>query len=230
MRALTAMADATRILADEHWRRFGWSVLEYPSNQRLDELAAAFGRLVSVRPGGPTVDRLVPLSRSQARPRSLSKVHGRSEFPFHTDAAHHKVPPRLLLIRLADGARTQVPTQLVDALGATSLIASALRAGVWLIRPGRQAFYAGVLSTTPGACRFRYDAGCMIPRTEAASAVEPVLREQLNGAPCTTLQWSPGEVVAVDNWRMAHRRGRVDMPSEDGRVLERSLVDVEADQ
>lgn len=83
--------------------------------REFEMLGRSLGIPVSVRPGGPTTYRLTPTPVSEAAPRSLSAIYGLDAFPFHTDAAHHRVPPRYLILRLADGARSDTPTVVVDA-------------------------------------------------------------------------------------------------------------------
>ena len=108
------------------------------SLEEFDALATRLGSSVSVRRNGPITDQLMPTPSDQAAPRSLSAIYGLGTFPFHTDAAHHRVPPRYVLMRLADGATSTTPTQLVDAEpGAFTLPDSkTLTRETWLVRGG----------------------------------------------------------------------------------------------
>ena len=128
----------------------------------FEGLASALGRSVPARRGGEATDRLRPTLPQNAPPRSLSATYGLAAFPFHTDGAHHRVPPRFVLMRLADGAASGTPTLLVD--GYRSLIDAVdrkmLARETWLVHGGfGRTFYAPILDTARGLLRF--DPGCM---------------------------------------------------------------------
>jgi L-asparagine oxygenase len=57
------------------------------------------------------VQELVP--RASAPPNMYSGIFGLSAFPFHTDLAHWRLPPRYLLLRCVTGY-PDVPTLLID--------------------------------------------------------------------------------------------------------------------
>lgn len=201
----------------------GYCLLE-TSTRQFDALANRLGRAVPVRPHGPTTDRLRPTSTSDASPRSLSALHGLAEFPFHTDAAHHAVPPRYLLLRLEDGACTAVPTLVVDGRPTELAVkdATTLSREMWLVRPGgSRAFYAPILDRSRTLLRF--DAGCMAAPTGTALAGEELLRQHLASARKKEIRWYQGLTLVLDNWRMLHARPNIPR-MERGRILLRKLV------
>ena len=187
-------------------------------------LASALGRSVPARRGGEATDRLRPTLPQNAAPRSLSATYGLAAFPFHTDGAHHRVPPRFVLMRLADGAASGTPTLLVD--GYRSLIHAVdrkmLARETWLVRGGfGRTFYAPILDTARGLLRF--DPGCMRHPAGTAPKGGGILMRRLEQAPLTRIDWTQDATLVVDNWRMLHARGAV-APSDTGRCLIRTLV------
>jgi hypothetical protein len=114
-------------------------------------LGHSLGVPVRTRPGGALTERLRPTSVGDAPSRSLSRLHGLGVFPFHTDAAHHRLSPRYVLMRLADGSRSNTPTLLVDA-DPRSLSPSdttSLARETWLIHGGfGRTFYSSILDSS----------------------------------------------------------------------------------
>lgn len=116
-----------------------WSLLEWPSEKELLPLAERFGSPVSVRRSDAVASLLRPTTKSEASPRSLSALHGTGAFPFHTDCAHHRIPPRFTLLRLAHRSESDRPTLLLPLkeLALNEAEAARLRNTVWLVNGGR---------------------------------------------------------------------------------------------
>jgi len=60
---------------------------------------------------GGLIQTLIP--RNEATPNTYSGIYGLDRFPFHTDLAHWRIPPRYLLLRCVTGY-ADVPTLLID--------------------------------------------------------------------------------------------------------------------
>jgi hypothetical protein len=177
--------------------------------ETIRKQAAQLGWMeIASRRGDPTVSVLRPVIPSAAHPRSLSAVYGLGQQPLHTDCAHLQAPPDLLV--LISERPTATPTQLwrPDVSGRRGgppyLSAAALAHGMFLVRSGRDSFYAPALS---GSC-YRYDPGCMTPCDTRAREVQEYFDQQLSHA--SAHEWSAGEqVLVVDNRRALHARPAV---------------------
>ena len=205
--------------------RRGWAITKVLSTADLLSLADSFGEITPSRAGAPVVDELRPKPSSEARPRSLSAMHGLDAFPFHTDAAHHPIPPRYVFLRLASKSpsarRTLVapmPRRLAHRHRRT------LEHDVWLVDGGRTRFLTSILSQPEGrACdMFRFDEGCMRPADPVFGAARAVMLRILADH-SRPIEWEPGRTIVLDNWQTLH--GREGASADDAeRVLERVMV------
>src|SRR5207302_499320 len=120
--------------------RVGYATIRYPVKLDLLQLAQEMGEPVPSRPSAPLVDRLQPTKPQLAKPRSLSGLYGLNEFPFHSEGAYYRVPPRWVLLRLAQGARSDTATSLLDvrALDLPKELLNALHREIWIVagKPG----------------------------------------------------------------------------------------------
>lgn len=196
------------------------------SSAELVELASRLGSPVAARRSGPLLDRLVPKATGEAAPRSLSAAYGFGRFPFHTDAAHHRSPPRFVLLRCASCTPTGVPTLVADFDGMqfTPSELKTLKREQWVVRGGRgRTFYAPLLDEIDGRRRIRWDPGCMSPVAGTTPVGQEIVAGALRSADATEIRWHEGEVTILDNWRMLHARPAVSRDDE-LRVLERIMV------
>jgi hypothetical protein len=209
---------------------YGWALWEFSGRQ--DEylrLASQFGRPRASRLNGPLVDRLAPLHRHAARKKSMSAVFGTGAFPYHTDAAYFRVPPRYVFLRMVGNVGCERPTLLKDF--GDVIGSNALRHDVWLVNSGRDRFYAPIVDDAliDGCVVFRFDPCCMRPVTNGLSASENIIQDLVREKSAVTIKWVPGLVLAIDNWRVAHARGNAPETDDSERLLERVLVDEQFD-
>ena len=200
----------------------GWDLLDYPADKPLADLAEVFGDPAAAREHGALPELLVPTTVGDASPRSLSAIYGLGEFPFHTDAAHHSVPPDLVLMRLGSGSVTPIPTivfNLFDAVGDSTIFG--LKGGSWIVRAGRRRFYTSIVVRKGGDHLVRFDPGCMKPVSPRAEEVEEIIASIIAEAPHTAIEWSKNMVLLLDNWRCLHGRPAA---NDSGRSLERILI------
>ncbi len=197
LKALAATADK------EGWATGSGNV------ETIRKQAAGLGWVeVAPRRGDVTVSVLRPAAPSAAHPNSLSALYGLGQQPLHTDGAHMQTPPDLLVFISERSSTT--PTQLwrPDVPGRRSgppyMSAAALLHGMFLVRSGRDSFYAPALSGS----RYRYDPGCMTPCDARAREVQDYFDQQLSHA--AVCEWSAaGGVLVVDNRRVLHARSAV---------------------
>lgn len=173
----------------------------------------------------PVVRPLRPSEPRHARPNTLSSRHGLGAFPLHTEAAYWKTPPRYLILACVHPGAGARPTHLVDmrvVIGVRPALVDDLRRARWLV-DARPPFFANAIAGS-GDGAFRFDAACMRPCDGYAETVAHELRETLDTLAPLAMNWRPGDVLAIDNWRFVHGRGtsRVRDPM---RVLMRVLVE-----
>lgn len=162
---------------------------------------------VAPRRGDATVSVLRPVTESAAHPNSLSAAYGLGQHPLHTDGAYLQEPPDVLVFICERPSAT--PTQLwrpdVPARRRRPLnTTSALSHGMFLVRNGRDSFYAPALSGSG----YRYDPGCMTPCDARALEVQKYFEQQLSRA--WAHEWSAvGQILVVDNRRTLHARAAV---------------------
>src|SRR6267154_2663847 len=190
--------------------------------------AARFGQPVASRRYGSLLDRLVPRAQEEARRNSMSAQHGLGRFPFHTDAAYFRVPPRLVFLRLAEGASSTSDSLLRGTrdLAFSERELADLRREIWVIGSGRSPFYASVLgySGASNSWFLRYDPCCMTPSLPRSSKSEATLQNAFAVAKPAAVAWAPQKIVIIDNWRTLHAREAARAEDCDRRVLERVLV------
>jgi L-asparagine oxygenase len=205
--------------------RKGWAVTQIARTNDLLALAESLGEITPSWSGGPVVDELRPKSESEAAPHSLSGMHGLGAFPYHTDAAHHILPPRFVLLRLASRTPTSRRTLLAPIPGRLpQRDRDVLEHDVWLVDGGRGRFLTSILARPEGGADdlIRFDEGCMRPADrEFGAGRETILRLLENRERAVT--WSPTKTLVLDNWRTLHAREDAVTVNED-RVLERVLV------
>lgn len=146
---------------------------------------------------------LTPRPRETARSNTLSSRYGLDAFPWHTDGAAVRNPPRYVLLHAVVSSST--PTELIhvdrhggllEVLRGTTLRATDQRDCVRYLRAAM---------TQGSTARYRWD-----PRTcTPTRAREAVLAAVDQFAPDTNVQWTDGKMVVIDNWRVFHRRPAV---------------------
>jgi hypothetical protein len=208
--------------------RQGCVEVDYPPDSGLLQLAAAFGIRAPAHRGGPLVDRLSPKRAEDAPTRSLSAAHGLGGFPMHTDAAHFRIPPRYVLLRLAMDGRSNRPTliQNIRDLHMDERSMAILRRDVWLVNGGRGRFLTSLLSDTlvPRHLLVRFDRACMRPVHPSFLQSESLLETALATTAPLRVDWVHGKALVIDNWQALHARSGSPRRSNEDRILERVLI------
>lgn len=182
-----------------------------------------------MRRGDPSVSVLRPTEPGVAHPRSLSAQYGLGQQPLHTDGAHLPDPPDIVVLVSANASPT--PTLVWTAAahigkgpGPISSRLAAFGHGMFLVRSGRDSFYAPILS----GGHYRYDPGCMTACDARARQVDEYLASQL--AEASACDWtSSGQILVIDNRRALHARAAV-AEEDTGRELTRVAFRVRAAQ
>jgi L-asparagine oxygenase len=186
------------------------------------DVATEFGELLALG-GEHAVHELTPTDAADATPNTYSGIYGLDVFPFHTDLAHRRDPPRYLMLRCIVGFE-QVPTLLLDGLAVVEAVGETAL-GRALVKPRR-----------PVAGRFnlltifeRRDANPKLRWDETfLRAASPLGQIGLDGVrdairnqkPIPIALRDPADTLLVDNWRMLHARSSI-FPGCEGRRIER---------
>lgn len=198
-------------------RRDGWCTLT-GSVEEVRSAGLRYGwREVPNRASGPSVSVLRPTSQAAAHPRSLSAIHGLDKQPLHTDGAHIRHPPDIVVLVATNP--TPVPTlvrRIFRSTGRAEVWPPHLDDGVFLVQSGRDSFY-----TTARMDRgVRFDPGCMTPCDQRARELSDYFVHLSDGA--EEHQWTAAnQVLVVDNRRTVHGRAAANFPSGKDRALSR---------
>ncbi|TDC47633.1 hypothetical protein E1258_28465 [Micromonospora sp. KC207] len=182
----------------------GWAVLDHAS---ATDVGAYLGRASAPM-------RLEPKDKGEALSWSLSGVYGLGAFPWHTDGAISSDPPRWLLIQaieLSDRTWTELLAPNGDILAC--LRKTSLRA---MDPVGRVSYLPAVAPLGPGRMRLRWDPRICTPRYGLAI-------DEIEGqTPTARVEWQPGRLLVIDNFRVMHRRPAVHGQLK--RILERTYA------
>lgn len=195
----------------EQARRLGWAV----GSGNLMSVQREARRLgwndLAIRSGDAAVSQLRPTERAAARPRSLSAQYGLGAQPLHTDGAHHRTPPDVVLL-LADTA-LRTPTLLWKP---TARRPNYVVDGVFVVDEGTSSFLSSAYDYSRG---WRFDPGCMRPCDQRARETVTYFENALDDV--TAHEWSAGDVVVLDNRHALHARAQVADGEEEDRVITR---------
>ena len=170
---------------------------------------------------GGLVQTLIP--HAKATPNTYSGIYGLNRFPFHTDLAHWRTPPRYLLLRCVTGY-ADVPTLLIDGRALISAVTLDILARA-IFKPRRPR--EGALSLfrlcepTDDGHSLRWDEVFLKPASKIGDFANLRVREWLSK--CEPIAISLAEThdtLLIDNWRMLHSRSQIPAGRE-GRAIER---------
>jgi L-asparagine oxygenase len=188
---------------------------------QLLDLVSVLGDPTATKRNPELIRRIAPVSTRDAPPNTLSSRYGTGSFPFHTDGAHWREPPRFLILYCDDDGEAVRPTLLCPVSLPPGAQLSALERDPWFVDTGRRCFLAPVAKRCDSWFELRYDAACMRP-TSAGMQSERVVRKLLC-APTSRIDWKRGDVLAICNTRCLHARGPAETEGRE-RVLARVLI------
>lgn len=201
--------------------KYGWWKTKVEDLDRLQDLMVGFGeRLgnpIASRKSKGVVHPLVPLTKKEAFPNSLSSKFETGRFPLHVDTAYWTTPCRYLILGCVKAGESQRPTNLLDfsTLDFSDAEKELLFNSPFLIQNGRRSFYGSVLSRDRSFVR--YDPGCMVPANMNSQKIDHILSSERLENVSHELFWETGMVLVIDNWRVLHGRG---VQQKDGRDRE----------
>lgn len=201
--------------------RSGWVLLKRLSPGITSEIVAAEIGGAMAPKDGSMVQRLVP--QETGAPNTYSGNFGLRGFPFHTDLAHWRTPPRYLMLRCIKGY-SDVPTLVIDGNELVSRIGQEgmRRAVVRPRRPqGGEMRLLRLLQDSGDERILRWDEVYLKPASPIGEAAFLKVRECIERSSPTALALEDeGDTLIIDNWRMLHSRPAIPHERRD-RHLER---------
>ena len=206
----------------------GWLLIRSKSKTEEEvsasalEISSKLGSLAQGR-GNTPVDRLMPREHTEAFVSSLSYQFGLNPFPMHTDTAHRPIPCRFIVLACARDGTRPTPTKLLDSknLNFSTSEERLTRSAPFLVKNGRRSFYSTIASNSRSF--LRVDPGCMIPTNSDGRTILSKYSQEQNEVSIIDHDWSVGDLLIIDNWRMLHGRGSKQEPSSD-RLLLRIMI------
>lgn len=186
-------ADPTNVAV--HVRGALWS------DRDLLDLGAALGGVTWSRRNPEPIRRIRPLPVSEAPPNTLSSRFGRGAFPFHTDGAHWRNPPKYLLLCCEAVGPGEQPT-LLKCVKMSEQERAVSQREPWTVFDGRRSFLTTLLCRTG---TIRYDAACMSPAVPYGQSVE-VINRIVSSPADHHIHWEPRDLLIVANRRCLHGR------------------------
>ncbi|SFD28953.1 TauD/TfdA family dioxygenase [Collimonas sp. OK412] len=200
--------------------RYGYAFVDrYCPGTDTFVVASALGQLLTPWDGGVVQD-LVP--RTSATPNTYSGIYGLDRFPFHTDLAHWRLPPRYVLLRCITGY-TDVPTLLLDGQTIFDIVTlDILTRAIFTQRRPRDGSLTLLRLCEPtdgdGYC-FRWDGVFLKPASRIGELADQRIREQLlNCSPLSIALARAGDILLIDNWRMLHARSPIPAERVDRKI------------
>lgn len=188
------------------------------------DIAKSYGKPMVPWEGG-LVQTLVP--RTDAEPNSYSGIYGLGHFPFHSDLAHWRTPPRYLLLRCVNGY-ADIPTLLVDGHDLRDAITFDILARA-IFKPRRP--HNGSIpllrlcEPIEHTVLLRWDEVFLKPASRIGKVADLRIREWLLTCKPTALSLSqPHDTLLIDNWRMLHARSPI-LPGRKNREIQRIYLE-----
>lgn len=193
-------------------------------NKSIGEIAEHFGKPLVPWENG-LVQKLVP--RAEAAPNSYSGIYGLDRFPFHSDLAHWRTPPRYLLLRCIAGF-ADVPTLMIDGHDLIDAVTLDIL-GRAIFKPRRpldgSVSLLRLCEPVNDVVRVRWDEVFLKPASRIGEVADLRVRGWLSTCTPTALSLAEmHDTLLIDNWRMLHARAPI-LPGRETRAIERVYLE-----
>jgi len=202
-------------------------IQSYLPHQTSNTIASNIGKPVSLWNDSP-IQQLVPTEQTTATPNTYSGIYGLQRFPFHTDLAHWRLPPRYLMLRCVVGY-PEISTLLIDSQSILETVTQNIlsRAVVKPRRPRDGAVsLLRICEPTNDSQLFRWDEVFLKPASKVGELGMKRVREEIQSALTLPISLTNrGDTLVIDNWRMLHSRAAIPRGRED-RKIERIYLEI----
>ena len=179
-----------------------------------------YGLRVARTQRGKSKQVLRPYTADAAPTHSLSALYGLDAQPLHTDGAHFRVPPDVIVLCATEPNNTPTLVWSNTHQGVTTWHPEFAQQGIFTVRNGRESFLASAAS----GARLRFDPVCMSPADEYARQTA----SYLSGLESIAHEWTqPNMALVIDNRLCLHARAKV-AAGDERRQLERLTFSWEA--
>lgn len=156
---------------------------------------------------------------------TLSSRFGFDSFPYHSDGAFERIPPRFIIFNYLSEVPSDSGTLLLDLHEISSSSSASrkfLHNDVYRVRAQGGSFYTSIARKVCQAKRplYRYNPLIM----DLASQTQNSFESHLAHFEAKRIRWTPGKIVVIDNWRMIHAREPVPESERAKRKIERFLL------
>jgi len=208
----------------ENIRSSGYASVPNLQCKDLESIAQRIGPIAVDPRNSEKIREIRPEPHLTAKPNTLSSRHGTGRFPFHTYCAHWNQPARYLLLYCVNPGSGRRPTTFLDTQmwNWSETQVGVLCNEVWK-RAHKEPRLCTIAERTDYGLSIRYDEACMEPLTIGAKSLLASIREKIVNSTTSSISWTPGELLILDNHRMLHSRGESNGPDRD-RLLLRVLV------
>ena len=220
-----SMAGISQSRLHRDLNRVGFHLFDGSEDLPLEPLAFSLGQPIPSLPQRPNVDVLVPKTREDSPPGTLSSMHGVNAFPFHTETAHWRHPVDLIILKCVNPGAGNRRTLMIDGYGLNidDKEINQLTHSLMVVRNGSNSFLASLASRGCNRLLFRYDPSCMKPASHSDYSALKLLEHSLVTATRTEITWKAGQCLILDNRRIFHSRASSSIDDSDRR-LERIYV------
>jgi hypothetical protein len=165
------------------------------------------------------VQRLIP--SNAAPPNTYSGNFGHDSFPFHTDLAHWRTPPRYLLLRCIKGY-FDVQSLIIDGHHLIEAVTpDIMTRAVYMPRRPRSGSFTllRLRESIDNRHLLRWDQIFIKPASKVGEAADKLVRQWLRmHQPAKVLLAETGDTLIIDNWRMLHARSAVPPECHDRKI------------
>jgi hypothetical protein len=143
----------------------------------------------------------------------MSAQYGLGAQPLHTDGAHLRTPPDVVVLYSATPNSTPTLIWSGTKQSLTSWHPEFAQVGVFTVRNGRESFLASAAEGT----RIRFDPACMSP----ADGLARQAADYFSALPATAHLWDrPDKLLIINNRLCLHARAALE-PGDESRAVER---------
>lgn len=185
------------------------------SLEKFLEIGKSYGRLIKSREKGEYLDILSPKKSEVSNKLSLSKIYGINRFPFHTDCAYLKTPPKYILLRYIGSQDNPTPTE-IKHLNFNKLNFKEkefLNNTIWSVKGLKGNFYSKIYEKGI----LRYDENIM----NLCSPIDNLISQILSKLETEIIHWNKNKTIVINNWTSFHSRPIVSDNEINNRILQR---------
>lgn len=205
----------------------GWCIVDI-SSIRLEELTQF---LIEKFPLDNKISTSIlhpklSLTTTEGKNPTFSSTCGYDSFPFHTDTAFEKTPVRFLIMKAIHPSNTATTffsfSDFYKCLN--SYEKENIKNAIFSIKSTEGSYY-NRLFLDENDKYIRFDPLIMTPQNSSAKYVFEILKDiPFQNKLTDKIFWNGSNILIIDNWRILHRREKVDQLEYDSRKIQRIYV------